>query len=415
MIPRHEASDPRFSVTARDPDSAARTAALTTVHGVVETPAFVPLASRATVKALVPSEVADLGYRMVLGNTYHLELAPGSERIAASGGLHRFMGWNGAIITDSGGFQVFSMGHGRVADEIKGSGGRQGSRVGSQGAVLGIDEQGVRFRSYVDGSPRLLGPEQSMTIQARLGADVALAFDECTPYHASREYTASSMERTHRWLDRCIAWHADHAPAGQQLWGIVQGGTYEDLRAESAQRVAASAVSGAAVGGSLGREKAQMYEVVSWSVRELPDNWPRHLLGIGEVDDLLAGVMLGVDLFDCAVPTRLARHGMALVPRPATRWRLDLMKSASRDDDDPLVDGCPCQACGTFSRAYLAYLIRAREMTGIRLVTLHNLNFMARLMEGIREAIGAGCLAEYRDAILGGAAPWEAVEVGVDR
>ena len=378
----------------------ARAGVLRLPHGDVRTPAFVPLASTATVKTLDAPEVAALGYDMVLGNTFHLFLQPGAEVIERMGGLHEFMGWRRPIITDSGGFQVFSMGHGSVADEIKR---RRGDR---QSRILSIDEEGVRFRSYVDGAERFLGPETSMEVQAALGSDVALAFDECTPFHSDRDYTARSMERTHRWLDRCITWSAEHAPDGQLLFGIVQGGVYEDLRRESAERVAASAVDGFAVGGSLGREKDEMREVVGWALDAAPDDSPRHLLGIGDVDDLVAGVAMGIDTFDCATPTRLARHGTALIADPEQRWRLDLHKSAWAESRDPIAPDCPCPACREHTRGYLHYLSRIGELTAARLITLHNLTFTAALMRGIQESIGRGTFDDYSRGILAGASPY---------
>jgi queuine tRNA-ribosyltransferase len=214
------------------------------------------------------------------------------------------------------------------------------------------------------------------------------------------------MERTHRWLDRCTAWHRAHAPAGQRFFGIVQGGVYEDLRAESAARVGSADVDGVAIGGSLGQDKAQMREVVEWSVRGLPDELPRHLLGVGDVDDIVASVGVGIDLFDCATPTRLARHGMALVPEPERRWRIDLAKPPFRDSRDPIAEGCPCPACRDHTRGYLHYLARAHELTGARLLTLHNLTFMALLMRGIRDAIGEGRFEAHAERVLAGAEPY---------
>ena len=222
--------------------------------------------------------------------------------------------------------------------------------------VLEIAEEGVRFRSYTDGGERFMGPETSMEVQAELGSDIALAFDECTPFHVDRNYTRAPMERTHRWLDRCIAWHGEHAPAGQLLYGIVQGGVYEDLRRESTDYVPGADVDGIAIGGSLGQEKEQMREVVGWALRGLPDERPRHLLGIGDVDDILHAVGAGIDTFDCATPTRLARHGTALVPDPARRWRLDLTKGASPASGEPIAADCPCPACRDHTRGYLHYL-----------------------------------------------------------
>src|SRR4051812_47339712 len=315
-----------FTIQARDGASRARAAVLRTAHGDVRTPAFVPLATKGTVKGLEPRDVAALGYDMVLGNTYHLFLEPGAELIREFGGLHEFMRWNGPIITDSGGFQVFSMGHGGVADEIKGR--NTGSR---HAAMVAIEEEGVTFRSHLDGAEKFMAPETSMEVQAALNSDLALVFDECTPFHVERDYTGRSTERTHRWLERCLRWHAEHGPEGQLVYGIVQGGVFEDLRVESAQTVAAAACDGIAIGGSLGAEKEQMYEVVDWTTAVLPEERPRHLLGIGEVDDLVRGVELGIDTFDCAMPTRLGRHGVALVPDPEHRWRVDLTAARFRD------------------------------------------------------------------------------------
>ncbi len=383
-----------FTIEGRDGASNARAGVLRTAHGEVRTPAFVPLATKATVKGLLPGEVAALGYEMVLGNTFHLLLNPGPELIERFGGVARFMRWDGPVITDSGGFQVFSMGHGTVAEEIKGR--ARGPVSDGAGAILEIGEEGVRFRSYVDGTERFLSPEDSMATQAALGSDIALVFDECTPFHVDREYTRRSTERTHRWLERCLAWHGEHGPSEQLVYGIVQGGVYEDMRAESAQTVAESGCSGIAVGGSLGAEKAQMYEVVGWAVDELGgehEQKPRHLLGIGEVDDLIRGVELGIDTFDCAMPTRLGRHGTALVPDPENRWRVDLKKALWRKAEEPLLEGCECPACaGGYSRAYLSYLARAGELTGARLLTLHNLAFLARLMKDLRVGILEGDL-----------------------
>ncbi|HEY2260848.1 MAG TPA: tRNA guanosine(34) transglycosylase Tgt, partial [Solirubrobacteraceae bacterium] len=329
-----------FSPGTRCPQTRARTGTLDLAHGRVATPAFVPLATRGAVKTLEPRDVEGLGYEMVLGNTFHLFLAPGHELIDELGGLNELMRWDRPIITDSGGFQVFSMGHGGVADEIKGRA-RQPTRASApepSGTILAIEERGVRFRSYLDGSERFIGPETSMEIQSALGSDIALVFDECTPFHVSRDYTARSMERTHRWLHRCLDWHRRNGPGSQAVYGIVQGGVERDLRVTSSEAVAASECDGIAIGGSLGRDKAQMYEVVSWSTAELqrlvPDR-PRHLLGIGEVDDLIAGVKLGIDTFDCAMPTRLGRHGVALVPDPGGRWRVDLVKSRWRRATEP--------------------------------------------------------------------------------
>ncbi len=394
----------RFEIHARE--GRARSGTLHTAHGPISTPAFIPLATKGTVRGLDTPEVADLGYQLVLGNTFHLLVSPGPERIADAGGLHGFMGWEGAIITDSGGFQVFSLAHGNVAEEIKGSG-RRGE---GQGAIIEIEEEGVRFRSYRDGAERFLSPEVSMQIQASLGSDIALAFDECTPYHADRDYTARSTERTHRWLERCIAWHGAEGPKRQAVFGIVQGGVHEDLRRASAQFVSEAAVDGIAIGGTLGRDKAEMRGVLGITAPLLPPEAPKHLLGIGEVDDLLDGIALGLDIFDCAVPTRLARHGVAIVPDPEKRFRLDLRRSGHAGDREPIVAGCPCPACTGHDRDYISYLSRAEELTAVRLLVLHNLTYLELLMAAAREAIAAGGFGAYREASLNGAmTPWDAL------
>jgi queuine tRNA-ribosyltransferase len=390
----------RFEVQARD--GSARAGVLHTAHGPVETPAFIPLATKGTVRGLDSQEVAGLGYEMVLGNTYHLFVSPGPDRIAAAGGLHGFMGWDKALITDSGGFQVFSLAHGGVADEVKGKG-RPG---GDHGSVVSIGEEGVRFKSYRDGSSLFISPEGSMEVQAKLGSDIALVFDECTPYHADREYTARSMERTHRWLDRCIEWHGEHGPERQAVFGIVQGGVHEDLRRESAAAIAAAGVDGIAIGGTLGRDKEEMRGVLELTAPLLPTDAPKHLLGIGDIDDLLTGIALGLDLFDCAIPTRLARHGTALVPDPENRFRLDLRKDWA-GNRGPIVDGCPCPACRNHDRDYLSYLSRAEELTAVRLLCLHNLTYLQELIAHARRAITAGTLASYTGAVSNGVAPWE--------
>jgi queuine tRNA-ribosyltransferase len=400
---RNEPERLRFEIEARD--GRARAGVLQTAHGPVETPAFIPLATKGTVRGLESAEVTGLGYRLILGNTYHLFVSPGPERIAAAGGLRKFMGWDGALITDSGGFQVFSLAHGGVADEVKGSG-RPG---GEHGSVLSIGEEGVRFRSYRDGAELFISPEVSMRVQAALGSDVALVFDECTPYHADREYTARSMERTHRWLGRCLDWHGREGPERQAVFGIVQGGVHEDLRRESAQVVSEAAVDGIAIGGTLGRDKEEMAGVLGLTAPLLPEEAPKHLLGIGEVDDLIAGIGLGLDLFDCAVPTRLARHGGALVPDPESRFRIDLRKSGWEGDRAPLVEGCGCPACRHHDRDYVSYLSRAEELTAVRLLCLHNLSYMMALVTGAREAIAAGAFDAYSAAILGGSPPWDAL------
>jgi queuine tRNA-ribosyltransferase len=400
---REDAERLRFEIEARD--GAARAGVIHTAHGPIETPAFIPLATKGSVRGLEGREVADLGYQLILGNTYHLFVSPGPERIAAAGGLHGFMGWERALITDSGGFQVFSLAHGGVANEVKGSG-RSG---GEHGSRVEITEEGARFRSYRDGTELFISPEVSMRVQAALGSDIALVFDECTPFHADREYTARSTERTHRWLDRCLAWHQREGPERQAVFGIVQGGVHEDLRRESAAAIAAAGVDGIAIGGTLGRDKEEMHAVLAMTAPLLPVEAPKHLLGIGEVDDLLGGIALGLDVFDCAVPTRLARHGVALAPDPSHRFRLDLRKGGWAGNREPLVDGCPCPACQRHDRDYVSYLSRAEELTAVRLIVLHNLTYMHELTRHARAAIEVGKFDEYRAAVLAGKSPWDAL------
>jgi queuine tRNA-ribosyltransferase len=391
-----------FEIEAEE--GGARAGTLELAHGAMRTPAFIPLATRGTVRAMTSAEVAELGYEMVLGNTYHLMLAPGAEYIGARGGLNEFMGWQRPIITDSGGFQVFSLAHGSVADEIKG---RRGST--SSGAVIEISEEGVRFRSYLDGSEHSLTPESSMEVQALLGSDIALVFDECTPFHEGRDYTARSTERTHRWLERCLDWHGENGSATQAVYGIVQGGVFEDLRVQSVDAVCAAGVDGVAIGGTLGKDKEEMRDVVAFTAARLPADAPRHLLGIGEPDDLVTGIAAGIDTFDCAVPTRIARHGMALAPRPDARFRYDVRRSAHASADGPLVEGCPCATCTHHGLAYVHYLARHEEMTAVRMLTLHNLAYTRAVVDGARNAILAAAFAAYMDAILAGSAPWDAL------
>jgi queuine tRNA-ribosyltransferase len=409
--PRPAAERPKevFRIVARAEEHGhrARAGVISTAHGEIRTPGFVPLATKATVRGMLPSEIRALGFDIVLGNTFHLMLTPGAEHIRGHGGLHRFMGWDGPIITDSGGFQVFSMGHGTVADEIKGR--TTGKGLRGHGRIDAIEEEGVRFRSHLDGSKQFLSPERSMEVQGALGTDLAVVFDECTPFNVDREYTARSTERTHRWLERCLTWHEQRAPGWQLVYGIVQGGVYEDLRSEATELVASSRVDAVAIGGSLGEHKDQMNEVVGWATARLGgahELKPRHLLGIGEIDDLVRGVEQGIDTFDCAMPTRLGRHGMALVPEPDRRWRVDLNQARWKDSDEPICEGCPCPACAHgFTRGYLRYLVHTKELLGMRLLTEHNLAFVSRVMQRLRTAIIEGRLSEEAAAIRGGILP----------
>ncbi len=386
-----------FEVQGRDPASRARVGRLTTPHGAIETPAFVFCATRAAIKAVMPAQARAAGTQVVLANTYHLMLRPGADLIARLGGLHRFMGWDGPMLTDSGGFQIFSLGHGTVAEEIKGN--RELSQVPT---LIEITEEGARFRSYLDGSEHTLTPEISIDVQRKLGADLVLVLDECTSYHVERDYTARSLELTHRWAARSLAEFERGEGRGvsgpQALYGIVQGGVYEDLRRESAEFLSAMPLFGHAIGGSLGAEKSEMYEVVEMAMANLARARPVHLLGIGEAEDLWTAVALGIDTFDCVQPTRLARHGHALI-RPgsddeAAGGQLRLRNARFRDDPRPPEEGCACTTCHSFSRAYLHYLLKSGEVLALQLLSVHNIHFMNALMAAIRAAIREGRFRE---------------------
>lgn len=393
----------------------ARLGRIETPHGAIDTPAFVAVGTRAAVKALDPLDLHAAGQPAVFCNTYHLMERPGDETIAALGGLHRFMGWDGPIFTDSGGYQVFSLGAGlehgvgKIASHFPGEGapGDPGGRRAPEGLrpATRVTEAGVAFRSALDGRHLFLSPETSIAIQRRLGADVILAFDECTSPLHDRAYTALAMERTHRWADRSLAAFHD-APAvhgaRQALYGIVQGGWHEDLRRSSAAFIAARPWDGIAIGGSLGRTKAEMHRVLEWTVAELPGDKPRHLLGIGEVADVFAAVARGADTFDCVAPTRNARNAGLMLRQldgePLPRLRANLRNARFARDERPLDPDCSCLLCRGFSRAYLHHLFHAGELLAYRLATLHNLTQMNALMADIRLALAAGTLAELAAA-----------------
>ncbi len=357
---------PRFQVHATDPVSHARRGTLTLPRATVETPAFMPVGTQGTVKAMTFEEVASLGYRLILGNTFHLYLRPGSDRIARFGGLPSFIGWDGAMLTDSGGYQVFSLKDLRT-----------------------ISEDGVAFRSPVDGSRHLFTPERVMEIEHELGADIIMAFDECPPYPATREYTRESTERTHRWLDRCLVRHDQLGgdATGHLLFGIVQGGVYDDLRADSAAFVSERPFAGIAIGGvSVGEPPSEMVRVVGLTTPYLPPEKPRYLMGVGMPSDILAAVHEGIDLFDCVLPTRMARNGTLFT----SRGRIHIRNARWADESGPIDPRCGCVVCRRHSAAYLRHLHRAGEILFSRLATFHNLAFYARLMEQIRESVVAG-------------------------
>lgn len=350
-----------FTLEANCRATAARTGVLLTPHGPVHTPAFMPVGTQATVKTLSPDELRDLGADCILSNSYHLELRPGSEVVARLGGLHRFMGWDRAILTDSGGFQLFSLAHLRE-----------------------INEEGVRFSSHVDGSEHFFSPEEVMRIEENLGADVIMAFDECAPYPGSYEYTVQAMERTHRWAERCLA---AHTRKDQALFGIVQGGVFPDLRRKSAEFLRQLGFEGYGIGGlSVGEPKATMYSVLEQTVLHLPASKPRYLMGVGSPEDLVECAARGVDMFDCVLPTRIARNGALFTHH----GRINIRNAQYLEDPSPVEDGCQCYSCRNFSRAYLRHLIKSEEVLGLRLTTIHNLHFLLELARQIRTSIADG-------------------------
>ncbi|KYP80702.1 tRNA-guanine(34) transglycosylase [Ferroacidibacillus organovorans] len=346
----------------------ARRGRLTTPHAVIETPVFMPVGTQATVKTLSPEEVMQTGASIILSNTYHLHLRPGEEIVREAGGLHRFMNWPRALLTDSGGFQVFSLSSTRK-----------------------ITEQGVHFRSHISGAPLFIGPEESIAIQNALGADIIMAFDECPPYPATREYVSDSLARTTRWAKRCQTAH--ERTDDQALFGIVQGGMFRDLRARAAEEITALDFPGYALGGlSVGEEKPLMYEMVEFTTPFLPKDRPRYLMGVGSPDDLFEGVLRGIDMFDCVLPTRIARNGTVFT----SRGKLVLKNASNARDYSPLDEACDCYVCKNYSRAYIRHLLKAEETFGIRLTSYHNVHFLVTLMAQIRAAIEEGRLLALR-------------------
>ena len=398
-----------FEIQARHPSSPARLGVLRTAHGEVRTPAFVAVATRATVKALSAEDVLGVGVQLLIGNTYHLYLRPGPEAIAALGGLHRFSGWSGPWMTDSGGFQVFSLGAGKVhgVGKIASIFPGEAPPNPTGPSLVELTEEGARFRSVVDGAWIFFTPEEVIRAQRLFGADIILPLDECTsPFH-DRAYTEAAMERTHRWAARALRAFADTQGLGpnpdQVLFGIVQGGAYQDLRQRSARVIKGMGFPGYAIGGSLGKSKQDMLRVIEWTVEELPEGAPRHLLGIGGVEDIVEAVRRGIDIFDCAAPTRMARNG-SLLSAQEEGFRLNIKNARFRQDGSPIEEGCDCPTCRRYSRAFLHHLLRTGELSYFRLATLHNLWFMVRLMETIRAGIAAGRtldLDQIREGLAG--------------
>ncbi|MFH1461045.1 MAG: tRNA guanosine(34) transglycosylase Tgt, partial [Patescibacteria group bacterium] len=364
--------------------SRARLGLIRTKHGIIHTPAFLPVATQATIKSLTPEDIQKIGFEAVLANTYHLYLQPGHQIVKKMGGLHKFMNWPGPIITDSGGFQVFSLGFGlehgvgKIAGIFPGK--SQKNNQPRKTKLFKITEQGAEFRSHLDGSKHQLTPQKSIQIQEALGADIILAFDECTSPLSDYQYTKKAMERTHRWAKICLK---AKKRKDQALFGIIQGGEWRDLRIQSAQFIGSLPFDGLAIGGSLGKTKKDMYRILDWVIPEMPEQKPRHLLGIGYLDDIKQAVKRGIDLFDCVYPTRLARHASFLTEQ----GELNILRSKHKADKKPISQNCQCYTCQNFSRAYLRHLFKAKEMLGPRLATLHNLWFMFRYMEKIRQDI----------------------------
>lgn len=357
-----------YELIKKDSRTKARRGRVNTPHGPIETPVFMPVGTAGTVKAMKPEEVRDMGAQIILGNTYHLYLRPGHEVVKAAGGLHKFMNWERAILTDSGGFQVFSL-----------------------GAMRKISEEGVEFRSHIDGSKHMLSPEKSMEIQNALGSDIMMAFDECAPYPADRNYVKNSLERTTRWLKRCKEYHKNTEQ--QSLFGIMQGGMYKDLRKQSAEEIVELDLSGYAIGGlSVGEPKEIMYEVMDDCVDYLPADKPRYLMGVGSPDCLFEGVERGIDMFDCVLPTRIARHGMAMT----SQGRVNIKNAKYERDFTPLDPNCDCYTCRNYSKAYLRHLFKSDEILSSMLMTTHNLHFLVNTMAGIRKAIEEDRFLEYK-------------------
>jgi queuine tRNA-ribosyltransferase len=359
-----------FELLAEDTQTHARVGLIQTPHGDIPTPVFAPVGTQATVKTLTPAELHQLGANLILGNTYHLYLRPGPDLIAALGGLHRFMQWDRPLLTDSGGFQVFSL---------------QGLRK--------VDEEGVTFRSHLDGSAHRFTPESVIAIQEKLGADIIMAFDEC-PEPDDYAYNVEALARTHRWAQRC---REAQRRSDQALYGIVQGGIFPDLRAQSAEFLSALDFPGYAIGGlSVGETKAQMHQMLDLLHPLLPRRKPRYLMGVGSPEDLFEGVARGVDQFDCVLPTRIARNGAVFTPA----GRLNLRKAEYAADPNPIDPDCTCYTCRTFSLAYLRHLVVAKETLVLRLATIHNLHFMLEIMRRIRQSIGEGTFTTFKHDFL---------------
>jgi queuine tRNA-ribosyltransferase len=382
-----------FELTATDKNTRARRGRLKTPHGVIDTPAFMPVGTQGSVKAMSPRELREVNAQVILGNTYHLFVRPGLDVIKHFGGLHQFMNWNGPILTDSGGYQIFSL-----------------------AKLRKITEEGVAFQNHLDGTPTFISPEIAMEVQAALGSDIAMVLDECPPWPCEYDYAARSLEMTLRWAERCKAisdtgfripkrndeqassgLSAIRDPQSQMVFGIVQGATFEDLRRSSAQALAAMDFDGYAIGGvSVGEPEAEMMQAVEWSEPHLPENKPRYAMGLGTPPQLIELIARGMDMFDCVLPTRLARNGTAFT----ARGTLNLKNAEFAMQKEPIEESCICPACRDFSRGYIRHLVKAEEILGLRMITIHNLHFYLDLMRRARRALENGTFADLRAQLL---------------
>ncbi len=376
-----------FDITHRDPNSHARVGRINTPHGSVQTPNFIFVGTKATVKNLSPVQLREAGADFALSNTYHLMIQPGADLVQKMGGLHKFMKWDGPMLTDSGGYQIFSLGAGSSGPgEIKGKG-----KTGNKSLLKIDEEQGAIFKSYRDGTVYHLSPEKSMEVQRKLGADFIVQMDECTPIHADYEYTSRSMHMSHRWGDRSLkAFEREH-DGTQAVYGVVQGGVYRDLREESAAYTRSRPFFGTAIGGCLGGTKVHFYEIVSWVPKLIHPDRPVHLLGIGKIEDFFACVRMGIDTFDCVTPTREARHGRAFM-KGVPGGAINLFNSRFREDPEPLDESLGLASSALYSKAYLHHLLKAEEMLVTQIISQHNVATIARLMREMRVAIANGTL-----------------------
>ena len=399
----------KFEIHKELENGLGRIGTIHTPHGDIETPAFVAVGTKGTVKSLTPEQVSETGVQTIIANTYHLYLEPGDENIKKMGGLHKAMNWNGPLMTDSGGFQVFSLGvafgkgiskiaHNKEKEILlteKTESGAEGNEDEAKATTVRIDPNGVMFRDHSKGDAHYFTPEKSIDIQHNLGADIIFAFDECTSPHEPLHYQKEALERTHRWAKRSLEYHKSKPNADKQaLFGIVQGGRDETLRKESAEFIGSLDFDGFGIGGSF--DKEDMNKAVEWCNSILPKEKPRHLLGIGEPEDLFMAVENGCDLFDCVAPTRIARNGGIYTKE----GKINLLNQKFREDMDPLDSGCECYTCKNFTRSYIAHLFHAKEMLGSTLASIHNIYFLAHLVDGMRESIKNGTFAEYKKDFL---------------